>query len=75
MFTLWPEELRADLRAGIKARNQGDPSLSERYLTRFVHLFLIHSYAFLAPSGNYLTRGFRRMQGIPDCTLAPAFGT
>nr|VWO95330.1 Fork-head domain-containing protein [Ganoderma boninense] len=33
-FTLWPPEVRADLRAGIKAKNQGDFDLSERYLRR-----------------------------------------
>jgi hypothetical protein len=37
-FTLWPEQVRGDLRAGIKARNQGDLSLSERYITRYVLL-------------------------------------
>lgn len=38
-FTLWPPEVRNDLRAGLKARNQGDLGLSERYLRRRV----IHS--------------------------------
>ncbi|KAM5537624.1 hypothetical protein V8D89_008702 [Ganoderma adspersum] len=33
-FTLWPPEVRADLRAGIKAKTQGDLDLSERYLRR-----------------------------------------
>ncbi|KAH7887074.1 hypothetical protein F5I97DRAFT_1102244 [Phlebopus sp. FC_14] len=33
-FTLWPKEIRADLRAGIKARNQENLALSERYLSR-----------------------------------------
>ncbi|PIL23302.1 hypothetical protein GSI_14612 [Ganoderma sinense ZZ0214-1] len=33
-FTLWPPEVRADLRAGIKAKNQRDLDLSERYLRR-----------------------------------------
>ena len=33
-FTMWPPEVREDLRAGIKAKNQGDLDLSERYLRR-----------------------------------------
>ncbi|TFK83595.1 hypothetical protein K466DRAFT_498180 [Polyporus arcularius HHB13444] len=33
-FTMWPPEVRADLRAGIKAKHQGDLDLSERYLRR-----------------------------------------
>ncbi|KZT71894.1 hypothetical protein DAEQUDRAFT_743979 [Daedalea quercina L-15889] len=34
MFTMWPQEVRGDLRAGIKAKNHDDFSLSERYLRR-----------------------------------------
>jgi len=33
-LTMWPQEVRKDLRAGIKAKNQRDSVLSERYLTR-----------------------------------------
>ncbi|KAI0947767.1 hypothetical protein AcW1_009444 [Taiwanofungus camphoratus] len=33
-FTMWPKEVRGDLRAGVKAKNQSDLSLSERYLRR-----------------------------------------
>ena len=36
MFTLWPQEVRADLRAGIKARNNGDYVMSEKFLRRCV---------------------------------------
>ncbi|TFK49177.1 hypothetical protein OE88DRAFT_1663615 [Heliocybe sulcata] len=36
-FTLWPPAVRADLRAGMKAKNQGDLVLSERYLKRALH--------------------------------------
>ena len=39
-FTMWPQDVRKDLRAGIKARNQGDLTLSERYLTRYVTTLL-----------------------------------
>ncbi|KAK7685990.1 hypothetical protein QCA50_010801 [Cerrena zonata] len=34
MFTLWPLEVRGDLRAGIKAKNNGDFVMSERFLRR-----------------------------------------
>ncbi|KAI0631240.1 hypothetical protein C8Q77DRAFT_1061954 [Trametes polyzona] len=33
-FTMWPPEVRGDLRAGIKAKHQGDLDLSARYLKR-----------------------------------------
>ncbi|KAF9239805.1 hypothetical protein BU15DRAFT_46251 [Melanogaster broomeanus] len=49
MFTLWPKELRADLRAGIKAKNQDNPSLSERYLTRAYQTALSLSPSALGP--------------------------
>ncbi|KAG6865258.1 hypothetical protein C0991_004074 [Blastosporella zonata] len=34
MLTLWPTELRIDLRGGLKARDKGDLALSERFLQR-----------------------------------------
>ncbi|KAI0066840.1 hypothetical protein BV25DRAFT_1795961 [Artomyces pyxidatus] len=34
LLTMWPEEVRADLLPGIKAKHQGDLALSERYLKR-----------------------------------------
>lgn len=42
-FTLWPVEIRKDLRSGIRARNEGDDALSERYLARYVFLWLLSS--------------------------------
>ncbi|KAI0370552.1 hypothetical protein BV20DRAFT_281681 [Pilatotrama ljubarskyi] len=33
-FTMWPPEVRSDLRAGVKAKHQGDHDLSARYLQR-----------------------------------------
>ncbi|KAG0704978.1 hypothetical protein DFH29DRAFT_1034404 [Suillus ampliporus] len=48
-FTLWPEQVRGDLRAGIKARNQGDFSLSERYITRAFQTALSLPYQTFAP--------------------------
>jgi hypothetical protein len=32
---MWPPELRADLRAGLKAKNQGDLDLSARFMHRY----------------------------------------
>ncbi|KAG6837089.1 hypothetical protein H0H93_014981 [Arthromyces matolae] len=34
MLTLWPKELRTDLRSGIKARDKGDLELSVKFLRR-----------------------------------------
>ncbi|KAG6918410.1 hypothetical protein DXG01_014815 [Tephrocybe rancida] len=34
MLTLWPKELRTDLRGGLKARDKGDLALSEQFLRR-----------------------------------------
>ncbi|KAF5381342.1 hypothetical protein D9615_008361 [Tricholomella constricta] len=34
MMTLWPPEVRTDLRGGLKAKNKGDLKLSEQYLRR-----------------------------------------
>ncbi|KAG2343138.1 hypothetical protein BDR05DRAFT_885146 [Suillus weaverae] len=48
-FTLWPEQVRGDLRAGIKARNQGDLYLSERYVTRAFQTALSLPYQTFAP--------------------------
>ncbi|KAI0701375.1 hypothetical protein BC835DRAFT_1411516 [Cytidiella melzeri] len=33
-FTMWPKEVKRDLRAGIETRNTGDLNVSERFLTR-----------------------------------------
>ncbi|EJC99248.1 uncharacterized protein FOMMEDRAFT_170567 [Fomitiporia mediterranea MF3/22] len=33
-LTMWPMELRGDLRAGLKAKNRGDLKLAQRHLTR-----------------------------------------
>ncbi|KAH7905328.1 hypothetical protein BJ138DRAFT_1164970 [Hygrophoropsis aurantiaca] len=48
-FTIWPPELRADLRAGIKAKNQDDLSLAERFLTRAYRTALSLPPSKLAP--------------------------
>ncbi len=40
-LTMWPPEVRGDLRAGLKARNQGNFELSERYLRRFSQLLCL----------------------------------
>ena len=33
-FTLWPKEIRSDLRAGMKAKHYEDFDLSEKYIRR-----------------------------------------
>lgn len=38
LFTIWPKEVRSDLRAGIKAKNQGDLEMSEKFLRRYASL-------------------------------------
>ena len=35
-FTIWPEEVRSDLRAGVKAKQQGNFALSRRLLIQCV---------------------------------------
>ena len=35
-FAIWPEEVRADLRAGVKAKQQGNLALSRKLLTQCV---------------------------------------
>ena len=34
MLTMWPEEVRGDLRAGLRAKSRGDVKLSIQYLTK-----------------------------------------
>lgn len=35
VLTLWPREVRADLRSGLRAREKGDLDLSELFIQRF----------------------------------------
>ena len=35
-FAIWPEEVRADLRAGVKAKQQGNLALSAKLITQCV---------------------------------------
>jgi hypothetical protein len=34
-FTIWPKEIRSDLRAGVKAKHYKDFDMSERYISRY----------------------------------------
>ena len=44
-FAIWPEEVRADLRAGVKAKQQGNLALSRKLLTQYVLcVFLFNCY-------------------------------
>ncbi|KAH9933738.1 uncharacterized protein B0H18DRAFT_981821 [Fomitopsis serialis] len=57
MFTMWPQEVRGDLRAGIKAKNQGDFILSERYLRRAYETALALPLATFSPSPHLKLSG------------------
>lgn len=41
MLTMWPEEVRGDLRAGLRAKARGDLKLSQRHLMRCEALFVL----------------------------------
>lgn len=41
MLTMWPEEVRGDLRAGLRAKARGDIKLSQRHLMRYEALFIL----------------------------------
>ena len=56
-FTMWPPEVRGDLRAGIKAKNQGDLELSERYLRRCVSRFPLPTYMLHLCSSPWRSMG------------------
>ena len=53
-FAIWPEEVRADLRAGVKAKQQGNLALSSTLLARCV----LHDFAPLLA----LTKGSRALK-------------
>jgi len=57
MFTMWPQEVRGDLRAGIKAKNQGDFILSERYLRRAYETALALPLATFSPAPHLKLSG------------------
>jgi hypothetical protein len=43
-LTLWPTEVRSDLRSGLRAKHRGDLDASEQYLRRFVcHVIVLPS--------------------------------
>jgi hypothetical protein len=62
---MWPEDLRADLRQGIKARNAGDLEMSVRYLSRSP------LHRLLAPSAHLITLVGRALQTAHNTTLEP----
>ncbi|ETW78062.1 hypothetical protein HETIRDRAFT_325616 [Heterobasidion irregulare TC 32-1] len=49
-FAIWPPEVRADLRAGVKAKHQGDLDLSERFLQRAYDTALALPLESLSPA-------------------------
>ena len=46
-FAIWPEEVRSDLRAGVKAKQQGNLALSRKLLTQWVLLVLAPPLALM----------------------------
>ncbi|THH19114.1 hypothetical protein EW146_g1984 [Bondarzewia mesenterica] len=62
-FTMWPQEVRADLRAGVKAKQQGDFILSARYLQRAYETALTLSLDSLSPSPYLKISGIASILG------------
>ena len=60
---MWPPEVRGDLRAGVKAKHQGDLELSERYLRRCVTPPVVRIYAPHAEGGGEV-RGRPRRRSL-----------
>ena len=69
---MWPQEVRGDLRAGIKAKNQGDLDLSERYLRRYVSRcvsrYTVQIHLMYAPRD--LFRAWQTAQTLPISALS-----
>jgi hypothetical protein len=42
-LTLWPPEVRSDLRSGLRTKHRGDLDASEQYLQRFVYHVVVIS--------------------------------
>ncbi|OSX60883.1 hypothetical protein POSPLADRAFT_1146055 [Postia placenta MAD-698-R-SB12] len=57
-FTMWPQEVRGDLRTGIKAKNQGDFERSERYLRR------AYETALALPLSAFASEPYLKLSGI-----------
>ncbi|KAF7977333.1 hypothetical protein HWV62_4115 [Athelia sp. TMB] len=57
-LSLWPKEIKGDLRAGLKARNQGDLGLSERYLRR------AYTTALGLPASTFEPNAYIKLTGI-----------
>ncbi|KAI0792476.1 hypothetical protein C8Q75DRAFT_714509 [Abortiporus biennis] len=57
-FTMWPEEIRGDLRAGVKAKHQDDLFLSERYLQR------AYETSLTLPLDKLSTEPYLKLSGI-----------
>lgn len=59
-FAIWPEDVRSDLRAGVKAKQQGNLALSRKLLTQCVLPYLCASAVIET-----------RVKGSPDRFIAP----
>lgn len=57
-FAIWPEEVRSDLRAGVKAKQQGNFALSRRLLTQ------AYETALSLPSEKFSPSPYLKLSGI-----------
>ncbi|KAI9507588.1 hypothetical protein F5148DRAFT_1203714 [Russula earlei] len=57
-FAIWPEEVRADLRAGVKAKQQGNLALSHKLLTRALNT------ALSLPPDRFSPSPYLKLSGI-----------
>ncbi|KAH8087148.1 hypothetical protein BXZ70DRAFT_541465 [Cristinia sonorae] len=62
-FTMWPKAVREDLRAGVKAKNQGNLNTSERYLTRALETALALPLTDLSPNPHAKLSGISIVLG------------
>lgn len=66
-FAIWPEEVRSDLRAGVKAKQQGNFALSRRLLTQCV-VYIVGSHSYLMPHKEHLKlRYLFHRTSFPHC--------
>ncbi|KAH9998596.1 hypothetical protein BJV77DRAFT_940428 [Russula vinacea] len=57
-FAIWPEEVRADLRAGVKAKQQGNLALSRKLLTQSLNT------ALSLPPDRFSPSPYLKLSGI-----------
>jgi hypothetical protein len=66
-FAIWPDEVRSDLRAGVKAKQQGNFALSRRLLTQcVVYIVGVHMVSD-APQEHLKLRYRFHQTSFPHC--------